>query len=70
MVPSALLTGVGMWPPRVGAPRQNPSVRAITSATSCDVESSQLSISTATSAFVMPRAIACAIADVFPYALA
>mmetsp|Transcript_11194 Transcript_11194/g.47759 ORF Transcript_11194/g.47759 Transcript_11194/m.47759 type:complete len:310 (-) Transcript_11194:361-1290(-) len=70
ITPSALDTGVGMCPPSVGAPRQNPSVLAMSVATSSTVLSSQLSISTATPALVMPRAIACAMALVFPYALA
>ena len=52
----------------MGAPRQKPSVFLMSAATSSPVLSSQLSISTATPAFVIPLAIACAIADVFPYA--
>mmetsp|Transcript_3587 Transcript_3587/g.14658 ORF Transcript_3587/g.14658 Transcript_3587/m.14658 type:complete len:255 (-) Transcript_3587:723-1487(-) len=68
ITPSALLTGVGMCPPRVGAPMQNPSVFSMSASISSLVLSSQLSISTATPALVMPLAIACAIADVLPYA--
>mmetsp|Transcript_29877 Transcript_29877/g.74104 ORF Transcript_29877/g.74104 Transcript_29877/m.74104 type:complete len:249 (+) Transcript_29877:219-965(+) len=66
MTPRAAEMGVGMWPPRVGDPRQSPSVFLINASTSSAVLSSQLSISTATPALVMPRAMACAMAEVLP----
>ena len=47
---------------------QNPSVFLMSASISSLLLSSQLSISTATPALVMPLAIACAIADVLPYA--
>ena len=68
MTPRALLTGVGMWPPSVGAPMQNPSVFSMSASSSSLVLSSQFNISTATPALVIPLAIACAIAEVLPYA--
>lgn len=63
-------TGVGMWPPSVGLPMVKPSAALTAATTSSRLESSRLSVLTATPPLVMPRLTACASAAVLPYALA
>mmetsp|Transcript_7620 Transcript_7620/g.25636 ORF Transcript_7620/g.25636 Transcript_7620/m.25636 type:complete len:218 (+) Transcript_7620:476-1129(+) len=70
MAPNAVCTGVGSVPPSVGAPRQNPEQRLRSCEISSGVANSQLNISAAIPVLEIPRAIACAMAPVFPYALA
>mmetsp|Transcript_9189 Transcript_9189/g.20822 ORF Transcript_9189/g.20822 Transcript_9189/m.20822 type:complete len:307 (+) Transcript_9189:1009-1929(+) len=68
--PSAVATGVGMFPASVGLPMANPSTRSITSSISDADKISQLTISMPSPERCTPRAIACARLAVWPYALA
>mmetsp|Transcript_65597 Transcript_65597/g.207482 ORF Transcript_65597/g.207482 Transcript_65597/m.207482 type:complete len:307 (+) Transcript_65597:163-1083(+) len=66
MVPSALCTGVGMCPPRVGEPTTKPAERFTSKLISSEVENSQLHASTPTPALERPRAMPSAMAVVLP----